>query len=332
LYCHPSIDYSYVQSESNEQIKNDMVDFDKQLELFNKAEQERKEAEYQEYLKQEEIRNAEYNARMEEEKKQIEVINNNVTVNELNEDKQYFVIGSEFAHLNKNNTLDEYKEEVLKGEYELNNVKITKEIHFTTQEALNNFSNMLLTDFDFLEGTGGSYTDDNRVNTMTDYYNMDEEEQNTVTWNLYGVAIYFNNKLQFVVDAQGYNYARYVGLTDNAIIQKVLFTEQTINNEELTTLKNNADTLEDISTSVIEELNILSTWNSDNWNEYKSTMKDKLNQNTKVIHKTWGKGRIIEDIAWDEVIVEFENETDYGFIVTISKDLLTIYQLHKIQI
>jgi hypothetical protein len=278
FYGRPEISWEYTQTEVTEQIKNDMSDFDKQLELFEIAEQERKEIEFQEHLKQEEIRNAEYNARMEEEKKQIEVINNNVTVNELNEDKQYFVIGSEFAHLNKNNTLDQYKEEVLKGEYELNNVKITKEIHFNSQEALTNFSNMLLNDFSFLENTGGSYTDDSRINSMTDYYNMDDVDKNTVTWNLYGVAIYFNGKLQFVVDCQGYSYARYVGLTDNAITQKVLFTEQTINNEELTTLKDQADMLETISADVIQELNINETWNNDNWNEYKETMKEQLTE------------------------------------------------------
>jgi hypothetical protein len=135
-----------------------------------------------------------------------------------------------------------------------------------------------LNDFDFFAGTGGSYTDDNRINSMTDYYNMDNEEQNTVAWNLYGVAIYFNNKLQFVVDCQGYSYARYVGLTDNAITQKVLFTEQILSNEELQELKFKADQLEDISTNVISELNIMDTWNNESWNEYKETMKEKITQ------------------------------------------------------
>lgn len=60
---------------------------------------------------------------------------------------------------------------------------------------------MLLHDFDFLAGTGGSYT---------------------------GVAIYFNNKLQFVVDAQGYSYVRYVGLVEGATITKGCNSSQTV--------------------------------------------------------------------------------------------------------
>ena len=44
---------------------------------------------------------------------------------------------------------------------------------------------------------------------------MDDLEKNTVKWNLYGVGVYYGGKLQFIVDAQGYSYARYVGLVDN---------------------------------------------------------------------------------------------------------------------
>jgi hypothetical protein len=280
FYGHVEIDWEYTQTETNLQIENEMADFDIKFEENKKAEKEKQHQEFLKWQEQRELESAEYDKRMEEEKKQTEEIYNRIEVKEIEETEQYFVTGSEFAHLNKNNTLDQYKEEVLKGEYELNNVKITKEIHFNNETALINFSNMLLNDFSFLEGTGGSYTDDNRINSMTDYHNMDEEERNTVKWNLTGVAIYFNNKLQFIVDAQGYSYARYVGLTDNATIQKDITVEQTINNEELNELKGKADQLEDISTSVIEELNILNTWNNDNWNEYKEAMKGKLNQCT----------------------------------------------------
>ena len=137
---------------------------------------------------------------------------------------------------------------------------------------------MLLKDFDFLANTGGSFTEDNRINSMLDYNNMDDYKRNTVQWNLYGVAVYYENKLQFVIDAQGYSYARYVGLTDNATIEKEIITTQVIDEEELTQLKMQADILEDISTSVIEELNIIGTWENENWKEYKDNIKNKLKQ------------------------------------------------------
>jgi hypothetical protein len=272
------IHWQYEQTEVTEEIKKDMADFDIKFEEAAKAEEERKEQEFLQWQQQRELETLEYNKRMEEEKKQIENIYDSIEVKEVKEDDQYFVTGAAFAHLNKNNTLIQYKEEVLKGEYSLENVKITKEIHFNNQEALKNFSNMLLNDFDFLANTGGSYTDDNRINSMTDFYNMDEEERNTVQWNLYGVAIYFNNKLQFVVDAQGYNYARYVGLTNNAKIEKSIPVNQVLNEEERAALKLQADQLEDISTSVIDELNIIDTWENENWNDYKEAYKNKLKQ------------------------------------------------------
>jgi hypothetical protein len=271
------IDWDYKQTEATEEIKNDMKEFDLKHAEFEKAEKERKELEFQSYKKEQEKRNEEYKQWQEEEKKQIENIYNSIEVNTLEEDKQYFVIGSEFADLNKNNTLDQYKEEVQTGRYSLEDVKITKEIHFNSQEALTNFSNMLLNDFDFLTNTGGSYTDDNRINSMTDYDNM-EDERNTVKWNLLGVAIYFNNKLQFVVDAQGFSYARYVGLTDNATIKKSLKVVQLVNEEEINELKLKADQLEDISFTVISELNIVKTWENESWKEYKEAFKNKLSE------------------------------------------------------
>jgi hypothetical protein len=330
FYGWAEISWQYEQTEVTEQIKNEMADFDIKLAEFEKAEQERKEAEYQKYLKQEEIRNAEYNKRMEEEKKQIENIYNSVEVKELEDNNQYFIIGSEFAHLNKNNTLDQYKEEVASGKFELNNVKITKEIHFNNEEALTNFSNMLLNDFSFLENTGGSYTDDNRVNSMTDFYNMEKEDKNTVTWNLYGVAIYFNNQLQFVVDCQGYSYARYVGLTDNAITQKVLFTDQTINESELNELKALADQLEDISCSVITELDILKTWNNDNWTEYKELMKNKLTQYNFKLTKSIIQQLEIEELktAMYKLLIEVDGIQDQFKKADIQQgDKLTLFYI-----
>ena len=297
-FFNTSIHWEYTQTEQTEDIKKDMLVFDSKLAEFEQAEEEKKEQEYQAYLKEQATRDAEYQKRREEEKKQTQNILNSVNVKSLEENEQYFIIGSEFADLNKNNTLDEYKEEVEKGKYSLENVKVTKEIHFNNQEALENFSNMLLKDFDFLANTGGSFTDDNRINTMTDYNNMDSDERKTVQWNLYGVAIYFNNELQFVVDAQGYNYARYVGLTDNAAIQKEITTNQVISSEELTELKNQADELESISAEIINELNIINTWDNDNWSDYKEAFKQQLKDYDIKLNK-----RIIQQVEIEKLKV-----------------------------
>lgn len=279
FYKNVSIDYDYIQTEQTEAIKADITDFKIKLEQQAQKEEQQKEEQYKQWQQEQEDNKKLYEERQKEEAQQTEIINNNIKVTELTEEQQYFVIGSQFAKLNKNNTLDEYREEVLKDEYSLENVKITKEIHFQTEEALTYFSNLLLHDFDFLAQTGGSFTDDQRFTSMTDYNNMDTEERQTVLWNLYGVAIYYNNELQFVVDAQGHDYARYVGLVDNVTIQKELNVKQFINPEQLQELKQTAEELTDISTSIITKLDIVTTWDSENWKEYKELIKERLTNN-----------------------------------------------------
>ncbi|MEC1685991.1 LPD29 domain-containing protein [Bacillus mojavensis] len=296
FYGHVSLDWEYKETEQTEEIKEEMALFDSKMEEFQEAEKEKKEKEFQEYLKEQEIKNAEYKRQQQEEKKQIENIYSSIVVKQLNEEQQYFVIDSQFANLNKNSTLDQYKDEVTKGDFTLENVKITKEVHFNTKEALINFSNMLLNDFDFLAETGGSFTEDNRINSMIDYYNMDDLEKRTVQWNLYGVGVYYNGKLQFIVDAQGYSYARYVGLVDNAKIEKSISHKQTLNEEEVQELKYQADKLEDISTSVIEELNMFETWKKEDWNKYKASLKEKLRLNNFRLNKN-----IIQQVEIEEL-------------------------------
>jgi len=276
---HASIDYDYTQTEKTEETQKNIVDFDNKLKQAEQEEEEQKELDYQKAELEREQEHAQHLIRQTEEAKQVENIYNNITIADLPEDKQYFIINGQFANLNKNNTLDQYKEEIAKNDFYLNNVKIQKEIHFQTEEALQHFSNMLLNDFTFLENTGGSYTDDVRIKTMTDYENMTQEEQKTVIFNLYGVAIYYNNELQFVVDTQGYSYARYVGLVEGSTVTKHDNVKQFINPEQLEELKQKADTLEDYSVQVITENNLLNAWHSDKWNEYKELLKTTLSEN-----------------------------------------------------
>ncbi|MFD0052072.1 hypothetical protein ACFVHQ_22850, partial [Actinomycetes bacterium NPDC127524] len=91
-------------------------------------------------------------------------------------------------------------------------------------------------------------------------------------------GVYYGGKLQFIVDAQGYSYARYVGLVDNAKIEKSISHKQALK-EELQELKYQAGKIEDLSSSVIEELNIFATWNNEDWDKYKTSLKEKLKLN-----------------------------------------------------
>jgi len=280
---YANIDYGYTVTEQNEEQQATTAkiikDFDNATVLKSEQDEREKEALYIEREKQAIIDNAEAEKRQAESKRQIEFINNSVSVIELKEEDKYFVKDSQFANLNKNQTLEQYKEEVENRDFYRQNVKITKDINFDSVEALGYFNNNLLTDFDFLEGTGGSYTDDLRFTSMIDYENMEEEERATVVFINSGVAVYLNDKLQYVIDSQGFKYARYVGLVSGAEVVKFLITEPTMSETELSKLKSLSMILEDLSVEAITGRYILTTWDFENWEDYKEEMKFKLKAN-----------------------------------------------------
>lgn len=216
IYTNVRLDYDYKNTEMTDEYKKVVEDFQLALIEKEKHDEIKRQEEFEKYQKEQEIQQ-ETNKILEEERKQNKIIvEQYATAVELEESEQYLLTDVKMANLNKNNTLTEYYEEVAKDDYYMQDIKITREISFSTEESLNLFKNMLLTDFDFLADSGGAYTDDSRIKTMTDYHQMTTEEKETVKFNLIGIAIYHNNILQFVVDTQGYEYARYVGLVENA--------------------------------------------------------------------------------------------------------------------
>jgi len=278
--AYANISYDYTQTEQTEAIKSDMINFDAKLAEFEKQEEERKQAEFRlwELKREQDIKDDQEYAKKEAE--QVKTIYNSIDILDLEEEKQYYVINSQMANCNKNNTLEQYKEEIAKGDFYLKDIKITKEIYFQNEESLNNFSNLLLNDFDFLEGTGGSFTDDARFTSITDYHNMTEEERESIIFNLYGVAVYYNNNLQFVVDAQGHSYARYVGLVEGAKIQKDVTVKQFVDSAKIDELKQSAETLIGFSAEAITcDDNISDTWDKEDFTEYKNRMKQIFNKN-----------------------------------------------------
>lgn len=209
---HFDIDYDYIQTEVNNNILNSMRKFDEELlkeEERIKAEEEKRQLEYEKQVAENEKK---YIERKKQEQSQTQYINNNIEVVELNENDQYIIKKVHFGRLNKQNDIEDYEKQISKGDFYNEDVKITKEIYFKDKVSLDYFKHMLLSDFDFIKGTGGSYTDDERIDTIQDYYKMTNEEQQTVNWITLGVAIYYNDNLEFIVNAEGYSYSRYVGL------------------------------------------------------------------------------------------------------------------------
>lgn len=267
------VDYDYEQSEATQEIIEAMKQFDTKLAEAEELKRAEEEREYQEYLIKMEQEKKEAEERQKQVKADKEYINNNVEVVDLEEENQYFVKNAYFANLNKNNTLERYQKEVENGDYYNNTLKVTREIHFKDEESYNLYVNMLLHDFDFINGTGGSYTDDLRINSMTDYYNMTSEEQKSVEWLLKGIAVYIDNELMFVIDAQGYCYARYVGLIgENTVTTKEYTCKQVVAVEEIEERKIDAEEIQEVYNNVINNT-------FDNWYDTRKAIAAAIRKN-----------------------------------------------------
>lgn len=267
------VDYDYIQIEATSEIIEAMKQFDIKLAEAEELKRVEEEREYQEYLIKMEQEKKEAEERQKQVKADKEYINNNIEVVDLEEGNQYFVKNAYFANLNKNNTLERYQEEVSKGDHYLNTLKVTREVHFKDLKSYNLYINMLLHDFDFIDGTGGSYTDDLRINSMTDYYNMTSEEQKTIEWLLKGVAVYIDNELMFVIDAQGYCYARYVGLIgENTVTTKEYTCKQVVAVEEIEERKIEAEEIQEVYNNVINNT-------FDNWYDTRKAIAAAIRKN-----------------------------------------------------
>lgn len=208
-------DYSTINGYPVEEISSE---FKKNLKEFEDAEEIRLDAEYQERSRIREIEHQEFLKQKALDDVSIANIEKNVKVFECIDITDPKCPGVElvenvkFASLNKNQTLSKYIEQVEDGEFETNTICIDRIVDFENSEDFEFFKKHLLTDFSFLDGQGGCYTEDPRVNSMEDWSRLPKEIRNTIKWITSVVLIKFKGTVQFVVDPQGYSYARYVGI------------------------------------------------------------------------------------------------------------------------
>lgn len=131
------------------------------------------------------------------------------------EDQKIFVTDGQYAHMNKNDNLQTYIQEVATGDYSTEETKIT-EVIYTTDEGYEFLKENLLTDFDYLKGKGGTNSHYKLPEEYENasYFNWPHEVQEAFKKQAYreGVLVYHPTKDLFIIDPQGYSYARYVAL------------------------------------------------------------------------------------------------------------------------
>lgn len=181
----------YMTDAEREQLEKDLA-----------AEDETERVRMEEYKRQQEEARAESIRRAEQEARDVAEIAEAVTVEDLPEG---YYIDNLLGGIGKESTLDELKERADRPE----NAYITRRVTFSNAEALRKFSNMLLYDFDFLAGKGGTGTNDPRI-TRENMDRLNSEQRDGVKFYAVDcVAVYLGDALQFVANPEGYNYARY---------------------------------------------------------------------------------------------------------------------------
>ena len=287
--CKTDYDYKIVDNKKFD-IEKIKADFDiKEAKRIEEKEAKR-EAEYQAYLKECEEKEKAYKKAEEERKiKETEIVNN-VKVVELADENQYMIINVALPSLNKNNSIKEVKEEINNKMY-YEDCKVTRELHFNNETVYNNFSNMLMNDFEFLKNAGGSYTEDARINSIEDYRQMSEHERKTVKFNLYVIAVYLNDKLMFVIDTEGCSYCRYVGIMDTTtkILKDThnLEYNQILSNEEIKENTNKANEIINVIDSVIKDKDLNKIYNdSKDWYNTRNNIIEAIKSNNSHLNKS----------------------------------------------
>lgn len=183
----------YMTEEEREQMEKD-------FEADRKAEAERLEA-----LKREEEESRKAEAiRAEQEKRDRAEIAAAVSVVDLPEENRFYILGL-LGGIGKENSIAELKERADRP----NDAYITRTITFCNTSALEKFENMLLYDFDFIGGKGGTGTNDPRV-TNDNFNRLTMEQRESVKFYATDcIAVYMGEALQFVINPEGYNYSRY---------------------------------------------------------------------------------------------------------------------------
>lgn len=267
VYKNNIVNYNYNQRECKPNEAELETDFLTKKSEFEAEQKKQKEERVKKAIEENKIRQAECEKAEAEQQKKIRRIEENAEVKTVD----YAILNCIDTGASKLNNIADYEAE---KEYTRHICKVSKEVYFNlTDYEL--FSKMLLSDFSFLVNTGGTWTDDSRINSWEDYRHMTTEEKESVEfYSVDCVAVYCDNKLQMLIDTQGYNYARYVYLIDDStkIVDDYRGNEG-ISAKEYFEYRKLADELEDASADIIIENGWTNTWQTEHFAEYKKAIE-----------------------------------------------------------
>ena len=216
LYGDVTISSEYKQTEATDEQNSDAADFSRRAAEQKEKDEAARRAEWEEREKQYkiEVENAAKEAA--EAEKKIDAIEKHVEIVELAEDAAIMIDGLKTG-IGKESDIAEVLESIDERESDkTESARITRKVIFTDEAIFNDFCGLFLSDFSFLAGMGGTATSDERV-TNDNFFKLNREQRESVKFYMNNcVAVYLGDVLQFVIDPEGFDYARYVCIPSEA--------------------------------------------------------------------------------------------------------------------
>lgn len=216
FYDRVYIASAYEQRTPTEEEAKDIADFQKEYAEEKARKEEEAKARLEKEQKESEER-AKAEAQEFERKKKVQTaIHEHVKVVEL-ADSETEVFTDMLSGIGKEHSLQEVQKDISEYEAPHETVIIKRKVFFSDKKLFEEFSTMFLWDWDFLKDSGGTGWNDCRIGEApTEIERLTAEQRKTIDFYAVNcVGVYLDNELQFIVDSQGYSYARYVYLPTN---------------------------------------------------------------------------------------------------------------------
>lgn len=213
IYEDIAVAYDYTETEASAEIIADLEAYKRAQDTF-RAELDEKERKEDERRRAElEKEREEAKKREEEAQKTAEAIKAHVKVADIPAEK-HFRIENLRGGIGKECSLEELKNSIAEYMKGTETAEITREVVFTDKTLFDSFCNMFLYDWEFLDGKGGTATDDSRLNDISFAMLNAEQRESVAVYMCDCVAVYLGDELKLIIDPEGYSYARYVFLPE----------------------------------------------------------------------------------------------------------------------
>jgi len=211
LYGGVELSYEYKETEQDENTVAEIMNFRRMLADEERAKEDRLEQESAAAVRQ---INAEQDEREIFSRAHAEYcheIESAVVVEDLNESEQIA-----FTNLRGGYGKEDSAESLRDRIEDPENIKkhdaiVSRKVTFTDSEMLRYFERNFLEDWSFLAGKGGTRMNDARLKSSEDFHLLTAEQRESVSIYMADcVGIYDGETLKYIVDPEGYTYARYV--------------------------------------------------------------------------------------------------------------------------